>query len=98
MGRHVVEALVVQGEDVTLVHRGRTNPDLFPQVEHRPADRTESLTVLGSGRWDATIDVCACFPRQVRPLHENLGDRGGAYVHISSASAYAYSGPGRDRP
>ena len=30
LGRHVVEAALARGDDVTLFNRGRTNRDLFP--------------------------------------------------------------------
>jgi nucleoside-diphosphate-sugar epimerase len=49
---------------------------------------------LGAGaggeksQWDATIDVCAYFPRQVRSLAAALAGRGGHQVFISSTSAY----------
>ena len=32
IGRHVVTAALARGHDVTLFHRGRTGPDLFPEV------------------------------------------------------------------
>ncbi len=89
IGRAIVELLVANGDEVTLFHRGRTNPDLFPSAEHLLGDRNVDLSALMSGEWDATIDPSAYFPRQVHSLAEALGKRGGRYVHISSVSAYA---------
>jgi len=79
-----VTALLADGDDVTLFHRGSTNPGLFPEAEHRLGDRNSDLSALATGSWDATIDTSAYFPRQVRNLAELLGGRGGRHVHISS--------------
>ncbi len=89
VGRHIVTTLLADGDDVTLFHRGTTNPGLFPKAEHRLGDRNDDLSALATGTWDATIDTSAYVPRQVRSLAEVLGGRGGRYVHISSVSAYA---------
>jgi 2'-hydroxyisoflavone reductase len=89
VGRHIVTTLLAEGDDVTLFHRGTTNPGLFPKAEHRLGDRNDDLSALATGTWDATIDTSAYVPRQVRSLAEVLGGRGGRYVHISSVSAYA---------
>jgi 2'-hydroxyisoflavone reductase len=89
IGRHVVAELLARGDDVTLFHRGLTNPSLFPEVTHILGDRNSDLSGLANGTWDATIDTSAYFPRQVRLLAEHLGVRGGTYVHVSSVSAYA---------
>jgi 2'-hydroxyisoflavone reductase len=89
IGRHVVDTLLRDGDDVTLFHRGQSNPGLFPDVEHRLGDRDTDLSALATGEWDATIDPSAYVPRQVRSLADALGPRGGRYVHISSVSAYA---------
>ena len=43
VGRHVVEAALQRGHEVTLLHRGRTNAELFPGVEHILADRDDGL-------------------------------------------------------
>jgi 2'-hydroxyisoflavone reductase len=95
VGRHVVETLLGDGDEVTLFHRGQTNPELFPTAEHRLGDRNSDLSTLKTGTWDATIDTSAYVPRQVHTLADVLGGRGGRYVHISSISAYASSpGPG----
>ncbi len=91
VGRHIVEAAVAAGDELTLVHRGRTNPHLFPSVEHRLGDRDSDLSALATGEWDATIDCSAYLPRQVRDLAAALGGRGGRLVHISSVSAYDQS-------
>jgi 2'-hydroxyisoflavone reductase len=88
VGRHIAEAAIAAGHDVTLFHRGRTGADLFPTATRLTGDRDQDLSALATGRWDATIDVCAYFPRQVRSLADALGGRGGQYVFISSTSAY----------
>jgi len=88
VGRHIVEAALAVGDQITLFHRGQTNPGLFPEAEHRLGDRDGDLFALGTGEWDATIDCSAYYPRQVSRLAEALGGRGGRYVHISSVSAY----------
>src|SRR4051794_28646127 len=51
VGRHLVEAALMRDHDVTLFHRGQTNPDLFPGVEHLYGDREGDLSVLGGRRW-----------------------------------------------
>ena len=91
VGRHIVEAALGAGDIPTLFHRGRTNPELFPHVEHRRGDRDSDLSALATGEWDATIDCSAYVPRQVRALAAVLGGRGGRLVHISSVSAYEQS-------
>ncbi len=88
VGRHIVEAAIAAGDQVTLFNRGRTNNGLFPEAEHRLGDRDHDLSALETGEWDATVDCSAYFPRQVTRLASTLGGRGGAYVHISSTSAY----------
>jgi 2'-hydroxyisoflavone reductase len=77
VGRHIVTTLLADGDEVTLFHRGSTNPELFPNAEHRLGDRNSDLSALAAGRWDATIDTSAYIPRQVRDLAEILGGRGG---------------------
>jgi len=93
VGRHIAQAAIDSGHDVTLFHRGTTGADLFPQATHLAGDRDGNLSALADGSWDATIDVCAYFPRQVRSLAEALDGRGGRYVFISSVSAYSPAVP-----
>jgi 2'-hydroxyisoflavone reductase len=91
VGRHITAAALEAGHQVTLFNRGRRNPGLFPQATHLTGDRNTDLSALATGEWDATVDVCAYFPRQVRSLAAALGGaggRGGHHIFISSASAY----------
>jgi 2'-hydroxyisoflavone reductase len=95
LGRHLVEQALDAGHRVTLLHRGRTNPGLFPAVDSRIADRNGDLSVLGADEcWDAAIDTCAYLPRQVRALASRLAGRVGRYQMVSSISAYAEFRPG----
>ncbi|MEU4194658.1 NAD-dependent dehydratase [Kribbella sp. NPDC026611] len=48
LGRHVVEAALAYGHDITLFNRGLTNPDLFPGVRRLVGDRADP-SVLGMG-------------------------------------------------
>jgi 2'-hydroxyisoflavone reductase len=93
VGRHIAAAALDAGHDLTLFHRGKTGTDLFPQATHLTGDRNEDLSALAGGRYDATIDLCAYFPRQVRSLAAALDGRGGTYVFVSSVSAYSPSVP-----
>jgi 2'-hydroxyisoflavone reductase len=92
VGRHIVQALLDADHEVTLFHRGSGADDPFPKAEHRHGNRDGDLAALAEGSWDATVDVSAYVPRQVRALGEALGragGRGGQYLYISSISAYA---------
>lgn len=91
VGRAIAEAALSSGHDVTLMHRGKTNPDSLGAAEHLIADRDGDLSVLADREFDATIDVCAYLPRQVRTLADALGSRGGHHVYISTMSVYADS-------
>jgi 2'-hydroxyisoflavone reductase len=95
IGRHVVQAALARGHDITVFHRGRTGADLFPEVEHRLGDRNSDLSALADGEWDATVDTCAYLPAQVQTLADALGGRGGHHLLVSSVSAYQPpDGPG----
>ncbi len=97
VGRLIVEATLARGHDVTLLHRGLTGASLFPESEHLLADRDGDLGVLDGREFDATIDVSAYFPRQVRSIAAALGGGGGRYVLISTCSVYAVpDAPGFD--
>ena len=92
-GRHVVEQALLAGHDVTTFNRGRTNPDLFPDVRSLHGDRASGdYTALdGAGPFDAVVDMCAYVPRAVREAIDALGPSAldGPYILISSVSAYA---------
>src|ERR1700759_5656517 len=63
---HIVELAVQHGHTVTLFNRGKTNTDLFPQLEHLKGDRDAQLDALKGGHWDAVIDAAGDVPRHVR--------------------------------
>jgi 2'-hydroxyisoflavone reductase len=101
VGRHIAQAAIDRGHEVSLFHRGQTGAELFPQATHLTGDRNESLSALHTGSWDATIDVSAYLPRQVRALGAALDGRGGHYLLISTASVYrtpVAPGFGEDAP
>ena len=91
LGRHIVEASLQRGHQVTLFNRGQHNPDLFPQVEKLRGDRTieSDLQALSSRQWDAVIDTCGYIPRIVRLSAQALAGAVRHYTFISSISAYA---------
>lgn len=65
VGRAIAEAALAAGHELTLFHRGRTNPDLFPEAEHILADRNGGLEVLKGRQWTAVIDTSGYLPRFV---------------------------------
>ena len=88
-GRHLVEAALAAGHEVTLFNRGQTNPDLYPEVEKLKGDRDGGLDVLKGRSWDAAIDPSGYVPRIVRQSAELLADAVAHYTFVSSISVFA---------
>src|SRR5690242_14545111 len=92
LGRHLVKAALGRGHEVTLFNRGRTNPDLFPDVERLSGDRDGGLDALRGRRWDAVVDPSGYVPRVVSQSVGLLDDAVESYVFISSGSVYPLLG------
>jgi len=99
VGHAMAQAALEAGHDVSLLHRHETTE--LPEATHVLADRDGDLSVLDGRSFDATIDVCAYVPGQVRSLHAALGDRGGHHLFVSTVSVYQEpeaSGADEDAP
>jgi 2'-hydroxyisoflavone reductase len=88
LGRHTVDAALARGHDVTTFNRGRTRPELFPDVEKLHGDRDGDLGALAGRSFDAIVDTSGYVPRVVRETIDALGDVG-HYTFVSSISVYA---------
>ena len=88
LGRHVVDAALERGHDVTLFNRGQTRPELHPSVEKLRGDRDGDLAALAGRNFDAVVDTSGYVPRVVAETIDALGDVG-HYTFVSSISVYA---------
>src|SRR5215207_9143549 len=88
LGRHVVGAALARGHDVTVFNRGRTNPELHPEIEKLRGDRDGDLGALAGRSFDAVVDTSGYVPRIVRETLDAL-DEVGHYTFVSSISVYA---------
>jgi len=108
LGPAVVEAVLADGHEVTLLNRGITNPDLFPRLEKlrgfRSSDANDQdLSALTRRHFDMVIDVWPNDPAIVASAAELLKDRAQHYLYVSSVGAYdskefAKSGVTEDAP
>ena len=87
VGRHLVEAALARGHEVTLFNRGN-HPEVFPEVEGLIGDRDGDLGALENRTWDAALDTSGYVPRLVRDSAERLRDAVGHYTFISTVSVY----------
>ena len=87
-GRAFVEEAARRGHEVTVFHRGQSEPEDVGGIEHVHGDRQEDLGRLRRRTWDATLDTCAFVPRDVRALVDAVGDRVGHYTFVSSLSVH----------
>lgn len=94
VGRHLVEAALQRGHQVTLFNRGRTGPGLYPEAESLRGDRDGDLSALEGRTWDAVLDPSGYVPRVVRRTAEALAGRVGHYGFVSTMSVYAGFGAG----
>jgi 2'-hydroxyisoflavone reductase len=88
LGRHLVDAALLKGHTVTLFNRGKTNPNIFTQIEKLIGDRNKDLSILKERKWDVVIDTCGFFPSQVRKSSLALKDSVNRYIFISTMSVY----------
>src|SRR5512133_1631884 len=88
LGPAIVEMARARGHALTLFNRGKTRPDLFPEIEKLHGDRDGKLDALAEKSWDAVIDTSGYVPRIVRMSADLLAPRVERYVFISSISAY----------
>lgn len=101
LGRHVVDAALARGDDVTVFTRGRQPSHWGRRVDARTGNRdpevAPGLAALADGEWDAVVDTSGYVPRIVRASAERLAPRVGRYLFVSSLSVYADTArPGLD--
>jgi len=96
VGRHLVEAALAAGHDLTLFNRGASAPDLFPGVESLRGDRAGDHAALRAGSWDAVVDVSGYRPESVRAAMAALRGRARKCVFVSTVSIYAAFQDGGD--
>ncbi len=90
LGPHTVQAAIDRGHTVTLFNRGKTNPELFSDLEKIKGDRnTDDIKKLAGRKWDAVIDTSAYYPRSVNMAMEVLKENVGQYLFVSTISVYA---------
>ena len=88
IGPHMVREALRRGHTVTLFNRGRTNNELFPDLETIKGDRGGDLSVLEGRKWDAVIDNSGYVPRHVQNSAATLAPNVGQYLYISTISVY----------
>ncbi len=88
IGPHMVRRAIEGGHQVTLFNRGKSNADLFPNVETLTGDRDGQLDALKGRSWDVVIDNSGYVPRHVRDSARLLAPNVGRYIFISTGSVY----------
>ncbi len=90
VGRVLVETLLEQTDyNITLFNRGKTNPDLFPDVERIVGDRlTDDIEQIGQKEWDCVIDISGYYPLPLEKQLQLLEGKVGRYIYISTVSVY----------
>jgi 2'-hydroxyisoflavone reductase len=88
IGPYQVRYALDRGHSITLFNRGRTNPQLFPQVEKLIGDRGSDLTALEGREWDAVIDNSATNPDWVERSARLLQRQVKTYLFVSTRSVY----------
>lgn len=90
IGRRLVERLSKNKNlDITLFLRGKTNPNLFPNIRKILGDReTKDIQKITNQYWDYIIDVSCYHPNSLEKLIDNLKGKVGRYIFISTISVF----------
>lgn len=88
VGHHIAQYAIDQGHQVTLFNRGKTEITLTGDFNTIVGDRNVDLEKLRGLLFDAVIDTCAYFPKQVEATANVLKETVGKYLLISTISVY----------
>jgi 2'-hydroxyisoflavone reductase len=92
LGPHTVRYALKRGHEVTLFNRGKTNNDMFPDLETIIGDRDpevgEGLSGLKGRQWDAVIDNSGYVPRITAASSQVLADNVNQYLFVSTICQY----------
>ena len=93
LGRHVVEAALASGHQVTVLNRGNHPMPFAVRVEALRGDRNGDLSALHGRKFDTVIDCCGYTPEQMQRTANALADGAGHYVFVSTISVLAGFSP-----
>ncbi len=91
LGPDLVAALLLRGDDVTVLNRGRTPGDLPPAVERLWADRSDPAALaaaLADRDFDLVVDTTLYTGAEARAVTRLLHERVGRYVFWSTGQVY----------
>ena len=89
IGRRITEELTARGDDVTVVHRGQTEPDGLPGCRHLHADRRDFASLAAEVKSlapDAVVDTMALSRADVDAVLPHLPEA--RLVALSSVDVY----------
>ncbi|MBS2961661.1 NAD-dependent epimerase/dehydratase family protein [Actinocrinis puniceicyclus] len=96
LGRAFAAEALAAGHDVTVFNRGLSGPDL-PGVQAIRGDREDPADLgrlvaegTAAGPWDAVVDTSGYVPKVVGDGARALAGAAGAYLFVSSVSAFAH--------
>ena len=93
LGPPFVRAALANGHSVTLFNRGRTNPEMFADLEQLRGDRDKAeLDALVGRKFDAVVDTSGYVPAHVEATAEIFKDSAACYQFISTISVYGAFG------
>ena len=96
LGPHFVRLAQAAGHTVTLFNRGKTNPELFKDLEQLRGDREKGeLDALKGRTFDAIVDTSGYVPAHVEATAKLFADTAAHYQFVSTISVYGAFG---DRP
>jgi len=92
LGRHLVDAALARGHEVTVFTRGKQPDHWGGKVASLTGNRDPAvapgLEALAGGAWDAVVDTSGYVPRVVRASAELLSPRVKRYLFVSSISVF----------
>ena len=94
LGRHVVDAALAAGCEVTLLNRGTHAVRFAQPVEQLRGDRDGDLGALQGRHFDAVVDCSGYTPAQLQRSADVLREQVDHYVFVSTISVYAEFAPG----
>ncbi len=89
LGPAIIDFALARGHEVVLFNRGKTNAELYPELEKLRGDRnTGDLKALEGRNFDAYIDTSGYVPAHVAATAKLAAENAAAYVFVSTVSVY----------